>query len=85
MTLRELLAAIEALGLDPETEVAIQSERDGAYSEFEIQLCTYEHYEGSLIVGPDPEGWGEDFPRELQRPILTFNGDTFGKRIPIMF
>lgn len=87
MLLRELLAAIEALGLTPDTEVVLQTPRDGCYNNFELVLCDYEHEEGGVINGPDDGNWGgpEHNPRPLPHPILSLEALCLENRTPIMF
>ena len=85
MHLRELLAAIESMGLDLDTEVVI-STPTACYTEFELELCDHEHENGGVINGPDP-GWGgpEHDPRPLTQPVLSIDVMRSEVRGPTMF
>jgi hypothetical protein len=85
--IRELLASIEALGLDPETELVISHPISGCYTEFEVVICDYEHEGGSVISGPDSGGWGgrAHDPRPLPRPVISLDLISSEYRKPITF
>ena len=86
-TIRDLLTAIEALGMDPDTEVVIATSVEGAFNEFELEVCDYEHESGCVIQGPDAGGWGgpEHDPRPLPKPVLSLSIMGSDKRRAITF
>lgn len=54
MLLRDLLANIAALGLDPETEVVVQTDGSGTYGGFELRVYNHEYAHGSTVLLPRP-------------------------------
>ena len=86
-TVRELIEAIEALGLDPDTEVVIATSIEGSFCEFELEICDHEHESGDVIQGPDAGGWGgpDHDPRPLPKPVLALQTYSSEKRKPITF
>lgn len=84
MKLKDLLAAIKSLGLDPETEVVISTGTEGCFDKFDLEVCDHEHDDGGVIPGPDSGGWEND-PRPLPASILSLDVIDQEERKPITF
>ncbi|MFN3188604.1 MAG: hypothetical protein ACK42D_03655 [Candidatus Paceibacteria bacterium] len=87
MTIEELIKAIEALGLDPNTEVVLSNSTEGSFSDFELEVCDHEHEGGDVIKGSDPGGWGgpDHDPRPLPTPVLSLHTHCSSPRKAITF
>lgn len=87
MTIQELIAAITALGLDPDTQVVLTDPTVGSQIGFKLEVCHYEYPEGDVGVDPDPGGWGgpEHDPRPLPKPVLSISTYESERRKPITF
>ncbi|MEN9921814.1 MAG: hypothetical protein RL097_90 [Candidatus Parcubacteria bacterium] len=78
----DLLSLLQTLS--PDTEIVLQTP-EGCYSQFRPRLCDYEHVDGSVIYGPDENGWGEYTPRPLPEKVLSLETHNCPRRGPSTF
>lgn len=70
MKLKDFLTTIEALGLDPETEVVVQTSQ-ATYETFLIEVGRFEYIDGGVAPEPDDDGDGSMTTHPLPEPILA--------------